>query len=87
MAGHENDWDMNPRGGEMTLAVEAAEAGHAHVKNQTSRPVGLRVLQEFLRRREEPRPQSDRSNQVAQRVANGRIVIDNEDRGGLRIHT
>ena len=74
MARHEDDRDVNAGVREPLLAVEAPEARHADVEDQTRGRVGLRTLQKVQRRGEELRTEADRADQIAEGLANPRIV-------------
>ena len=74
-----NDWKLNIPFGHLTLEVEAAHPWHPNIEHKTGRRVGPLAVQEFLRRPERLHLQSDRLKEVLERIADGLIVIDDED--------
>jgi hypothetical protein len=79
MAGYHDNRDVNVRRGQLSLEVEAAHSGQPDVEHNAAWRVREPVLQEFRRRAEQSWLEADRSKQAAQRIANLRVVIDDED--------
>ena len=79
VARYHDNGDVNIRSNQLSLEVEAAHSGQPDVEHNTTRRRGELVLQEFRRRAEQSGLKADRSKQAAQRFANLRVVIDDEN--------
>jgi hypothetical protein len=79
MAGHENDWDVNIRLGELDLKVQAAEVWQSNVEHQTAGYVRNPPLQQLSGRTQNVYPEAHGSKDITERLAHGGIVINDED--------
>ena len=79
VARYHDNGDVNIRFNQLSLEVEAAHSGQPDVEHNTTRRRGELVLQEFRSRAEQSGLKTDRSKQAAQRLANLRVVIDDEN--------
>jgi len=83
MTRYHDNGDMNVRIGQLSLEVETAHSGQPDVEHKAAWRVRELLLQEFRRRAEPSWLKADRSEQAAQRIANLRVVINDEDDGRL----
>ena len=74
VSGHENDRNAKTGGVEVGLQIQARDARHADVRNQ-ARALAP-GLQELLRRRERACRKSRFVEEVQQRLAHGRLIVD-----------
>jgi hypothetical protein len=79
VARYHDNWDVNIRFDQLRLEVEAAHSGQPDVEYNTARRLRELVLQEFRSRAEQSGLKTDGSKQTAQRLANLRVVIDDDD--------
>src|SRR6266566_980909 len=87
MSGHKDDGKVDPVADQLLLQLETVQAGQADVENQASRRVRPVMPQKFLRGREGFHAQLNRPDQTAERLPNGRIIVNDEHgrRRGRRI--
>src|SRR5262249_42235256 len=76
--GHEDDRDADLGLGELRLEVEAAQSRQPDVEHEAAHHLGQLVFQQVGRRPEQLDLVSNRSEQAAQRLAHGLVVVDNE---------
>src|SRR5271154_960916 len=74
--GDEDDWEVDVRGGELSLEVEAASPGQSYIEHQAGRSVRPSGLEEFIYRSEQLRLQPDGSEQAADRLPDCGVIID-----------
>src|SRR6185369_16566979 len=86
VAGEEDDRQGRVGAGELSLQVEAAQPREAHVEDKTSRRIDSGPLQECLSAREDLDRQAHGGEEPPERVADGGVVIDDEDNGSRRAH-
>jgi hypothetical protein len=79
MAGHENDWNVNVRLGELSLKVQAAQSRQPDVEDQTASNIWKRAPQQFGGRTEHLHPQDYRLEEIGERSTHGFVVVDHED--------
>ena len=83
MAGQENDRFRISTRRELMLQVKTACARHAHVKNETARPVRYARLKQISGRGETRRLHSGREYEFVNSFSNGSVIIDDLIRSWL----
>ena len=86
MTGEKDDRQRGVGVGKLTLELEAAQPREAHVEDETTRRILPGHTEERLSGREHFDRHSYRGDEPAEGVADGLIVIDDEDGGSLRAH-
>ena len=86
MAGEEDDRKGRVGAGELSLKVEAAQPREAHVEDKASRRIDSGSLQERLGAREDLDRKTHGGEEPPERVADGWVVVDDEDHGSHRAH-
>src|SRR5437588_2816911 len=79
MSGHEDDWNMNIYLGELALEIQAALSRQPDIKYEAARNVRQLALEQFARRAEDLCPHPYRAEKPFERLAEFRIVLDDED--------
>ena len=79
MAGHEDDRNLNLSLSQLSLEFEAAHPRKPDMEDEAGGGVRQLALQEFGSGSEEFNSQANGAEQAAQGVANGGIVVDDED--------
>ena len=82
--GDEDDRYVDIRLGELGLKVEPAALRQPDIEHKTARHIGQLGLQQLRSRPEQLDAQTHRAQQAAQRFAQRRIVVDDNDHGLLR---
>src|SRR5215510_13820258 len=78
VAGHEYDGNMDVRLGEFGLEIEPAHPRQSDVEHEAACHIGKLASQKVRGRAERLDPEADRSEQAAERLAHGLIVVDDE---------
>ena len=86
MSGDKDDGNENAGSLKEFLEVETVYARKTHVEYQATVRVGTWSIQEVFRGRKDLRGKAHRLEQVADGIANGGIVIHNENRGSRFKH-
>ena len=81
MPGHEDDRHVGSRPRQFALELEAAQPREPDIEHQATRDIRTLVFQEGVRRAEQPHVKAHRFEQALERVAHGRVVIDDEHNG------
>src|SRR5271157_876505 len=76
--GDEDDRELDVRGGEFSLKVEAASPRQPDIEHQAGGSVRPSGLEEFIYRSEQLRLQPDGSEQAADRLPDCGIVVDDD---------
>ena len=82
--GHEDDRELDVRGGELSLKIKTASSGQPDIEHQAGRPIRPTGLEEFIYRSEQLRLQPDGSEQAADELPDCGVVID-DDNGWYRL--
>jgi hypothetical protein len=71
---------------ELALEIPPAQPRQAHVEHETSRRIGAAGTQERLSAGNDAHDEPDRGHECPQAVADGRVVVDDEDDGHIGRH-
>ena len=86
VAGEEDDGQRRVRVGELALEIQPAQPRQAHVEHEASRRVGAPGTHERLSAGEDLDEEPDGGDESPEAVADGRVVVDDEDDGRIRRH-
>ena len=79
MPGEEDDRLGVAALGQMTLQVETACSGHAHIEDEATGTVQYAGVEQLAGRGEADRLEPRRQDQLGQRLPNRGVVVDNDD--------
>ena len=71
--------------GEMLLEIETARPRHADIEHQAARPIGEFRLEHLTRRAEAGRVDPHRKQELLDRRADGRIIVDDQHQRAVRL--
>ena len=84
MAADEDDGLRIATRGQLALEIQSAQAGHTHVQDETTGPIGQIRLEQLAGRAKTDRIQLHRFHQFDESQPNSLVIVDNDDKRCFR---